>query len=240
MQVAQREGLPNDYQLSDELARLCLTLELRDSYRKLAWVDSVCILFLVIGLVCLRPPRIIEKPLTPPAEIVPVVFTPPEEQPKPQPSVNQEQPKEETQETPVETPQIPTVVAANAPNVAFAVPVEGTVVLAPVNRAPPPPMVTKAPPAQPKTFVPGKGEGGTFPWPTSYPREAMDQRLQGTVMLYVVVDQNGSPTQVDIKESSRHYVLDRFAQQWVKTHWRWLPGETRYFYVPFQFNLQGG
>ena len=101
-------------------------------------------------------------------------------------------------------------------------------------------MVTKAPPAQPRTFVPGKGEGGTFPWPTSYPREAMEQRLQGTVMLYVVVDQNGIPTQVDIKESSRHYVLDRYAQQWVKTHWRWLPGETRYFYVPFQFNLQGG
>jgi len=55
-----------------------------------------------------------------------------------------------------------------------------------------------------------------------------------------VVDQNGIPTQVDVKDSSRHYVLDRYAQQWVKTHWRWLPGETRYFYVPFQFNLQGG
>ena len=212
-----------DYQLSDGLARLCLPAEFRDSYRRLAWVDSICFLFLVIGLIGLRAPRIVERPLTPPPENVPVVFTPPEEQ----------------QQT-VETPQIPTVVAANAPNVAFAVPVEGAVVLAPVNRAPPPPMVTKAPPAQPKTFVPGKGEGGTFPWPTSYPREAMDQRLQGTVMLYVVVDQNGSPTQVDIKDSSRHYVLDRFAQQWVKTHWRWLPGETRYFYVPFQFNLQGG
>ena len=229
----------HDYQLSDGLARLCLPSEFRDSYRRLAWVDSVCFLFLVIGLIGLRAPKIIERPLTPPPENVPVVFTPPEEQPKPQQVVQEEQPPEEQQQT-VEAPQIPTVVAANAPNVAFAVPVEGAVVLAPVNRAPPPPMVTKAPPAQPRTFVPGKGEGGTFPWPTSYPREAMDQRLQGTVMLYVVVDQNGSPTQVDIKESSRHYVLDRFAQQWVKTHWRWLPGETRYFYVPFQFNLQGG
>src|SRR5437667_4930686 len=141
MQVAQREGLPNDYQLSDELARLCLTLELRDSYRKLAWVDSVCILFLVIGLVGLRPPRIIEKPVNPPAEMVPVVFTPPEEQPKPEPAVNQEQPKDEPQETTVETPQIPTVVAANAPNVAFAVPVEGPVVLAPVSHSAPPPPV---------------------------------------------------------------------------------------------------
>jgi protein TonB len=225
------------YSLSDDLSRLCLPSEFKDSYRRLAWVDSVCFLFLVIGLIGLRPPRIIERPVKPPPENVPVVFTPPEEQPKPQPVVQEEQPQEERQET-VETPQIPTVVAANTPNVAFAVPVEGPVVLAPVSRAPPPPLVTKAPPAQPRTFVPGKGEGGTFPWPTSYPREAMEQRLQGTVMLYVVVDTNGMPTQVDIKDSSRHSVLDRFAQQWVKSHWRWLPGETRYYYVPFQFVFQ--
>src|SRR5258708_23390069 len=106
-----------------------------------------------------------ERPITPPPENVPVVFTPPEEQPKPQPVVQEEQPPEEQPQT-VETPQIPTVVAANAPNVAFAVPVEGAVVLAPVNRAPPPPLVTKPPPTQPKTFVPGE-ESGTFP-PSPY------------------------------------------------------------------------
>src|SRR5258706_14997138 len=169
----------HDYQLSDGLARLCLPSEFKDSYRRLAWVDSVCFLFLVIGLIGLRAPKIIETPLTQPPENVPVVFTPPEEQPKPQQVVQEEQPPEEQQQT-VETPQIPTVVAANAPNVAFAVPVEGAVVLAPVNRAPPPPIVTKPSPAQPKTFVRGKGEGGSFPEPT-YPREAMEQRLQGTV-----------------------------------------------------------
>jgi len=171
---------------------------------------------------------------------MPVVFTPPEEQPKLQPAVTQEQPQEQQEETPVEAPQIPTVVAANTPNVAFAVPVEGPVVLAPVTRAPPPPPRTKAPaPQQTKAFIPGKGGGGTFPWPTSYPREALEQHLQGTVMIYVVVDPNGTPTQVDIKDSSRHFVLDRFAQQWVKSRWRWLPGETRLYYVPFQFTLQG-
>jgi protein TonB len=228
------------YRLSDDLARLCLPSEFRDSYRALAWVDSICFLFLLIGLIGLRPPKIIEKPVIGPPEAVPAIFTPPEEQPKQEPIVQQEQPQQEQQETTIETPPIPTVVAANTPNVAFAVPVEGPVVLAPVNRAPPPPAVTRAPPAQPKTFVPGQGEGGTFPWPTSYPREALEQRLQGTVMLYVVVDTNGVPTQVDIKESSRHTVLDRYAMQWVKSRWRWLPAETRYYYVPFQFNLQGG
>jgi len=229
-----------EYHLSDDLARLCLPSEFRDSYRALAWVDSVCFLFLVIGLIGLRPPKLIEKPVVPPPEAVPVVFTPPEEQQKPQPQTQPQEEPEEPKETTVEPPPIPTVVSANTPNVAFAVPVEGAVILAPVSRASPPPTVTKEPPKGPTTFVPGKGEGGTFPWPTSYPREAMEQRLQGTVMLYVVVDANGIPTQVDIKDSSRHTVLDRFAMQWVKNRWRWLPGETRLYYVPFQFSLQGG
>ena len=227
------------YQLSDGLARLCLPSEFKDSYRTVAWVDSICFLFLVIGLIGLRPPKIVEKPITPPQEVVPVIFTPPEEQPKPQPQIKPPDEPQETQEAPTEVPPIPTVVAANTPNVAFAVPVEGPVALAPMSRAAPPPPITQGPP-QPKRFVPGQGEGGSFPWPTSYPREALEQRLQGTVMLYVVVDPKGVPVQVDIKDSSRHYVLDRFALQWVKSHWRWLPGETRYYYVPFQFNLQGG
>src|SRR2546428_13996765 len=81
-----------DYQLSDDLARLCLPSEFKDSYRALAWVDSICFLFLLIGLIGLRPPKIIENPVVAPPEVVPVIFTPPEEQPKPQP-VAQEQPQ---------------------------------------------------------------------------------------------------------------------------------------------------
>ncbi len=236
---------PQEYKLSDSLARLCLPSDRQDSCRTLAWVDSVCILFLAVGMVGLKSPEVTERKVSTPPDIVPVIFNPPVEQPKPQPLVQQEQPKKEQQETTIEAPKVPTVVAANTPNVAFAVPVEGPVVLAPVNRALPPPPVTQASapgttPAKPKTFVPGGGEGGTFPWPTSYPREAIAQRLQGTVMLYVMVDANGIPAQVDVKESSRHYVLDRFASQWVKTRWRWLPGERREFFVPFQFSLTNG
>jgi len=228
------------YQLSDDLARLCLPSEFKDSYRKLAWVDSICALFLMIGLLGINPPKIVQRPLTPPQEIVPVIFTPPEEQLKPQPTIKLAEEPQETHEAPIEAPPIPTVVAANAPNVAFAVPVEGPVAIAPMSRAAPPPPVTQAPPAQPKKFVPGQGEGGSFPWPTSYPREALEQRLQGTVTLYVEVDPQGLPVKVEIKDSSHYFVLDRYAVQWVKGHWRWLPGENRYYYVPFQFTLQGG
>ena len=38
------------YELKDELARLCLPQANRDANLKLAWVNSVCILFLLIGI----------------------------------------------------------------------------------------------------------------------------------------------------------------------------------------------
>jgi protein TonB len=126
-----------------------------------------------------------------------------------------------------------------SPGVAFAVPVTGAVAIATSVRAatpPPPPNRPAAP--KPRVFVPGQGEGGTFPWPTSYPREALEQHASGTVMLYVVVDAAGSPEKVEVKDTSRFHVLDQYALQWVKRNWRWLPGETRYFYVPFEFKLR--
>ena len=224
------------YKLSDDLARLCLPSEFKDSYRTLAWVDSVCFAFLIIGLIGLKPPKIIEKPLTPPQEIVPVVFTPPEEQPKPQPVIKEEEPKEEQQEAPVEAPPIPTVVAANTPNVAFSIPVEGPVVLAPITRAAPPPVAPRPVQQGPKVFT-GKEEGGTFPQP-SYPAEAVQQRMQGTVTNLVVVDASGVPTRIDVVSSSGHYTLDDYSKQWIKKRWRWLPGETRTYLVPFTWQLQ--
>src|SRR2546423_15471782 len=80
------QNAPN-YALSSDLARLCLPSEYRDSNRALAWVDSICFAFLLVGLVGLKAPRVVVRPLSAPQDIVPVVFTPPEEQPKVQPEV---------------------------------------------------------------------------------------------------------------------------------------------------------
>src|SRR6476659_5171951 len=98
------------YRLSDDLARLCLPQEWKDSYRTLAWVNSICFLFLLVGLVGLRPPRVIHKPLSELVEAVPVIFTPPDEPPKTEPEVkpDEDQPKD----VPTDTPQVVTVVAA--------------------------------------------------------------------------------------------------------------------------------
>src|SRR5438309_11241499 len=77
-------GTGGGYALSSDLAKLSLPAAYRDQYRVLAWVNSICFLFLLVGLIGLKTPRIVVRPLSQLQEIVPVVFTPPEEQPKPE------------------------------------------------------------------------------------------------------------------------------------------------------------
>src|SRR6266850_4620383 len=178
-----------NYALSDDLARLCLPSEYRDSNRFLAWVNSICFLFLLIGLVGLKAPRIVIKPLSQPQEIVPVVFTPPEEQPK-QPEVKQDEP--EPQEQPLDTPQVATVVAAADPStVAFAVPVEGAVTVVPARFATAPPPINTAPP-KPTKFDPD-ATAGDFPKP-AYPGIAQRNKYQGTATIEILVDSSGRVT----------------------------------------------
>src|SRR5260370_31134169 len=105
--TAQGQG----YALSDDLARLCLPAQFKDSYRKLAWVDSICLLFLIIGLIGLKAPPVVERPVVPPTENVPVVFTPPEDQPKPEVG----KPDEPPPDMPTEAPQVAAGLAAGHP-----------------------------------------------------------------------------------------------------------------------------
>ena len=53
------------YELKDELARLCLPSASRDVSLKLAWVNSVCLLFLLIGFAGARRGVIFIKPVPP-------------------------------------------------------------------------------------------------------------------------------------------------------------------------------
>src|SRR5208282_1008184 len=64
------------YELKDELARLCLPSAKRDASLKLGWVNSICILFLLIGIAGARRGVIAIKPVPPIREEVPVVFQP--------------------------------------------------------------------------------------------------------------------------------------------------------------------
>lgn len=59
--------------------------------------------------------------------------------------------------------------------------------------------------------------------PPVYPREALRQQWQGTVLLRVTVDEAGNPVQVDIETSSGHRALDRAARDQVLLQWKFVP-----------------
>jgi len=225
-------------QLTSELAKLCLPAASRDPNRKLAYINSICAFFLMVGLVGVKMPEPYVRPIPEPVEIVPVVFTPPDQ---PMPTTQEEQLDELPEDLPepsLDAPVVATVVAADPSAVAFAVPVQGPVILAPARFAAPPPRVTRAPPAPaPTKFVPTGKEAGSFPWPRAYPRQALLERQQGTVMLLVQVGEDGRPSSVTIHESSGFGTLDRHALEWVRDNWRWPLGPPRAYYVPFVYQL---
>jgi len=222
---------------SDGPRLLCLAVIKHDPDCTLAFVSSICLLFCVVGLIGLKTPQPKVRPLGEFGEIVPVVFTPPDQPPPQQTDQPQEQP-EDTRDAPLDAPVIATVVAADPGAVKFAVPVSGPVILAPARFASAPPPQVKVPPAAPTRFVPTGKEAGTYPWPREYPRQALQQRQEGTVMLLVSVAEDGAPGSVTVKDSSGYTVLDRFAAEWVRDNWKWPAGQLRRYYVPFKFRLQ--
>lgn len=228
------------YQLSDDLAKLCLPQQWKDSYRTLAWVNSICALFLLVGLVGLKAPKVYVRPLAEVQETVPVVFTP--EEPPPPPVTQPDTPPEETQpDTPMDTPQVATVVAiANPAAAAFPVPVQGAniQIATEVHKATAPPLVTQqqAKPSAPTIFTPHAGEG-TFP-PPEYPAMAQRNRYQGTVIVEIKVDANGTITSATVYKSSGYSVLDEAALQVVLRRWRFTPGKDRWLHWPCQFKMQ--
>jgi protein TonB len=170
----------------------------------------------VIGLIGLKAPKVLHKPLVEVTEAAPVIFTPPEDQPKPEPEVQPDEPA--PQEAPIETPQVVTMVApADAP-VAFSVPVQGAVVVAKEVRfaTPPPPPIHA--PAAPTTFDPRTADG-YFP-PPDYPPLAHAHQYQGTATLEIFVDANGKVTSVKVQKSSGYTILDEAAVKTVKERWR--------------------
>lgn len=60
------------------------------------------------------------------------------------------------------------------------------------------------------------------PSPT-YPRRALRARLEGTVLLQVLVDIDGRPLQVQVNQSSGHRELDDAARQYVLKRWTFRP-----------------
>jgi len=230
-----------NYVLSSPLARLSLPQEYKDTNRRLAWVNSICLAFLLIGLVGLKVPKVHVKPLPEVVDAVPVVITPPEELPKP--VTTERPPKEEQQPEDVapDTPIVATPVAATPAAAAFAVPVQGPVILSPIRFAAPPPRNLRPPAAaaEPTKYVPSVADWGPHPLP-QYPPLALRMGYQGKVVLLITVDPSGIVTSVEVKNSSGYKILDEAALEHVRAHLRLRnpPGEVRHHTLDILFQIR--
>lgn len=80
--------------------------------------------------------------------------------------------------------------------------------------------------------------------PLHFPTRALQQRMQGTVLLRVLVDETGKPVQVTVERGSGYLLLDRSAVEQVLAGWRFQPamvnGEAvrAWARVPVTFDLR--
>jgi periplasmic protein TonB len=59
--------------------------------------------------------------------------------------------------------------------------------------------------------------------PLRFPAQAMRAHMEGTVVLLVLVDENGKPEQVKIEQSSGYGLLDKSAREQVMSGWLFQP-----------------
>jgi protein TonB len=229
-------------QLKSQLARMCLPAPHAHNERHLAWTNSVCLLFLIIGLVGFRPappPLIIVKHLEEPA---PVVI----EAPPPPPSVTELKPEDVAQQQPDAAPPPVVIVAPPSPAITFAVPTPGGTLVAPkmYSVTPPAPVSheTAPPPQQPNkpSLLESTGQGGDRPAPP-YPPMAEQLGQQGTVELLLTADEAGLIVSAEVKVSSGSSILDRSSVEFVKRHWTVSQGARgRLFQARINYKLTSG
>ena len=184
--------------------------------RKLAWVNSVCILFLLIGMLGSKTTAVQIKPLPVTDEIVPAIIEP--LPPSPQ-RTEEKQTEPSTEAEKLDTPQV-VVVTPETPSINFAVPTIGNLVASTAIAQAPPlhPMQAPAPIKRLPASLDTTGTGGERPQPP-YPKIALDQGQQGTVVLLLTADHEGKIISAEVKESSGFPVLDRSALDYVRRHW---------------------
>jgi protein TonB len=211
--------LVESYQLKSDLARVCLPRPEGHPQRTLAWVNSICFLFLCVALSGARPRLPAPKPVPPLEEPVPIII-----QPLPPPPQAQQPNNEESTTDKPPAPRI-VVVTPDSPAISFSVPTIGNVLVPNAIAQAPPGEAPKAPAVvhnEPKT-IGSTGEGGDRPQPP-YPEMALKLGEQGAVVLLLTVDDSGLVQSITVKESSGSAILDRSALDFVKRHWIVPPG----------------
>jgi len=231
------DRLSGAYELNSELARTGLHATEADPDRKLAWVNSICTLFLLIGIVGSQPASIRIKPLPPIEEVNAAIVEP--LPPPPQVRSDQKKLEQQNEQEQPDTPQV-VVVTLDAPSINFSVPTIGNVLV--------PNAIAQAPPVAPlKPVAPVRnlpavlnttGNAGERPEPP-YPKIALEQGQQGSVMLRMTVDDAGLVKTIEVAQSSGFPVLDHSALEFVKRHWTVPPGSgARIYEATINYKLQ--
>ena len=138
----------------------------------------------------------------------------------------------------------PTHLPTVAPPVATAPPIEQGNVAAPPIQLPTivPPVVGAAP-----TPVPGPPVEASLAYrsaPLAFPPQAIRRRMHGTVLLRVLVDEQGKPVEVIVEHSSGYKLLDDSAREQVLARWRFQPASVdgramrAWARVPVSFELR--
>lgn len=141
-------------------------------------------------------------------------------------------------------PRTPTVVPVPTPTPASVVD-SSPVVLDSAPSVDPTPSI--AAPSLPPASVSAPVEGMQLQYLRApappYPRDALRDRLQGSVLLRVLVGTDGQPLQVSVEKSSGHRVLDQAARDQVLKRWAFKPALQNgtpvqaYGLVPIDFSL---
>ncbi len=200
--------------------------------QKLAWVNSLCLFFLVIGGFGLKLPAVSIKAVPPVEDVIPVVLQP-VSLPPPVTAENEAPRDQHEPGQPEATPVV--AVTLNTPEINFSIPTIGNLVAATPIAAVPvlaiaQPLVARGSgegggrkaeaPAPPSPITVGStGNGGDRPQPP-YPKIALAQGEQGTVVLWLTVDGTGAIISAEVKETSSFPLLDRSTMEFVKRHWR--------------------
>lgn len=127
----------------------------------------------------------------------------------------------------------PIAVAEPSAAIAFAVPVEGPTRVVPFNEATYARPSSTPPAIQRLTF--GQGEGRQ-PSP-QYPAQAIQQHQEGTVVVRLVVGENGQVSSAEATQPCPWPMLNEAALRAVRQQWRFAPGDLRVYEVAIRFEI---
>lgn len=223
--------------MRSELAAFCLPSAHRDGNQRLAWINSLCFAYLIIGLLGIKPPSPVIRTVRPIEEPIVAVLEPPT---TPPPSTEEAAP-DEPQDPTDDLSDAPALVAVvlDTPQVQFSVPTVGNVLVRdPISAAPPLKPLQAALENMSKKPVSLAGQLGTryFPAP-QWTTRLQQSRAEGTIVMLITVDNGGKITAIEVTQSTGYPELDEHTVNHVRRRFTFPAGQGEMQYeLPIEWN----